>query len=140
MYLLCQFFLRKDKQKCKSVLGHWYGLFILCASNHKTRNLSVLGENVYCYHVLMQDEHYLIPTLLLIILWLCCRIIIKRSHHKLFSVHKFISVHQFDIECIFKDGCTELYEMQADSTYLLGLLMLLSHDMTLRCHNCFPLI
>ena len=25
------FFLRKHKQKCKSVLGHWYGLFILYA-------------------------------------------------------------------------------------------------------------
>ena len=37
-----QFFLRKHKQKCKSVLVHWYGLFISCASNHKTQNLTVL--------------------------------------------------------------------------------------------------
>ena len=32
-------FLRKHKQKSKSVLGHCYGLFILCASGHKTQNL-----------------------------------------------------------------------------------------------------
>ena len=31
------FFWRKHKNKCKSVLGHWYGLFILCASYHKTQ-------------------------------------------------------------------------------------------------------
>ena len=43
--LLCQFFLRKHKQKCKSVLWHWYGLFILCAFSHKTQNLTVLGDN-----------------------------------------------------------------------------------------------
>ena len=42
--LLCQFYLRKHKQECKSVLGHWYGLFILCASNHKTQNLTLLGD------------------------------------------------------------------------------------------------
>ena len=35
------------KQKCKSVLGHWYGPFILCASNHKTQHLTVLGDSMF---------------------------------------------------------------------------------------------
>ena len=44
-------FLRKHKQKSKSALGYCYGLFILCASGHKTQNLQLwvmktAGNNV----------------------------------------------------------------------------------------------
>ena len=45
MGLSCQLFTRTHKEKCKSVRLHCHGLFILCASNHKTQNFAVLGDN-----------------------------------------------------------------------------------------------
>ena len=57
------FFLRKHKQKGKFVLQHWYGLFILCASNHKTQNLTVLGDyNYYLVYGNKQDVMNIVDT------------------------------------------------------------------------------
>ena len=40
--LSCQLFQRKHKQVRKSVFGHCYWFFTLCASGHKTQNLQML--------------------------------------------------------------------------------------------------
>ena len=45
----CQLVLRKYKRTCKSVLGHWYGHFILCASG------SIATQNLKFWVVIYQE-------------------------------------------------------------------------------------
>ena len=56
MDLSSQLFLRKHKRKCKSVLGHCYELFILCASGHETQNFKLCERNHGCIFVCVDDE------------------------------------------------------------------------------------